>query len=138
MMTIQQARVAVGNQIGLPSSFDGSMASVNALPTDQKQQLTASLLAYILAHPERFTSGQVATANAERGYINTLTLTSGYVETDIITELEAGALRVLGTPLAAIGNGVSSALTLTGSLVPFAAVAIIGVLLFSFYKKQTS
>lgn len=136
MMTIQQARVAVGQEIGLPMSFDGTMAAVNALPTNQKQQLTASLLAYILANPTRFTEAQVATANAERGYINTLSMTSGYTEADLITELETGFMRVVGTPLAAVGNGVSSAFTLTGTLIPVIALVAVGIALFSFYKKQ--
>ena len=107
-MTINAARIAVGQQIGLPATFTGTMAEVNALPIDQKQSLTAALLAYILQRPADFTPAQVATAEAEKGRIGTLAQQDAAVTLpEILAALEDEAQRVIGAPLASIGNGVS-------------------------------
>lgn len=138
-MTINAARIAVGQQMGLPDTFTGTMAEVNALTIDQKQTLTAALLAYILQRPGDFTPAQVATAAAEKGRIGTLAQEDAAVTLpQILAALEDEAQRVIGAPLATIGNGVSQALTLTGSILPVVVLAVVGIALFSFYKKTTT
>lgn len=72
-MTIQAARVFVGQSQGLPSSFDGSGSAYAALTQAEQISLTRGLINYILANPGNFSDAQVATARAEAGRAGTLT-----------------------------------------------------------------
>ena len=114
------------------------MSAVNALSVPAKQQLTAQLLAYIRNHPADFTESQVATATAEKGYADTLALTSGYTETTLMDELETGFMRVVGTPLVNIGKGVSDAVNVSGLVIPAVVLVVIGISIFAFFKKSTT
>lgn len=138
-MTIPQARVAVGKLIGLPADYDGSMAQTNALTIKQKQALTARLIQYIVNNPGSFTVQQVATAQAESGRAATLTLQdTAATSAEIFAALGESAYNVVGAPLAAVGDGVSSGLTILGKLVPLAVVAVVVIALVAFNRRANT
>lgn len=133
-MTTAQLRQLVANQIGLPASFDGSVAAYRKLTAAQQTELTAGMINYIRNHPGDFTEAQVATANAEAGRASTMTNTSGYSDTTLLAELESQALRV-GSAVADVGNGIVNTVSLTGTLLPFVAVAALVIFAWPYIKK---
>lgn len=127
-MTIGELRVLIGNQIGLPLSFDGSMTDYGNLSREQQIELTQGMFAYIKAHPANFTNAQVDVVSAEDSRDLTL-LPEDYDFVLLINELESNAYEIVGKPLVSIGKGISSSVNLVGTLLPVAVVCI--VLLFT-------
>jgi hypothetical protein len=123
-MTIGELRVLIGNQIGLPSSFDGSMTDYGNLSREQQIELTQAMFAYIKAHPANFTGAQVEVVNAEDSRDLTL-LPEDYDFVLLINELESNAYEIVGKPLVSIGKGISSSVNLVGTLLPVTIVCII-------------
>lgn len=137
MMTIQQARVFVGQQIGLPQTFDGSVAAYRELTQAQQTALTAQLINYIVNNPGQFTPAQVTTANAEKGRINSLgTVDASFDWQEFFTALGDEAVNVVGTPLQNVGQGVSNLVSFLGKATPF--IVIGGALLvgYLFLRKE--
>lgn len=135
-MTIQQARIAVAQQIGgIPSGYDGSMFATNQLPDEKKQALTAALVNYIANNPGQFTTAQVATANAELGRAQTLTGTGGYDNVTFWGEV-GNNLERAGSAVANIGEGVITTVGVGGKLIPYAALLFVLVLVFPYIKAS--
>lgn len=135
-MTIQQARVAVAQQIGgIASSYDGSMAATNNLSDEKKQELTAALINYIANNPGKFTDLQVATAQMELGRARTMTGTGGYNDTTFWREVGANLERA-GRAVASIGEGVITTVGVGGKLIPYAALLFVLVLAFPYIKSS--
>lgn len=136
MITIQQARVFVGQQIGLPSGYDGSMQATNALPVEQKQALTAALIDYIANNPTRFTAQQVSVATAERNRAKTLTGTGGYSETTFWNEVGKNVENA-GMAVASIGTGVVTSVNLIGTLLPVGVLVAVVIFALPYIKTAT-
>jgi hypothetical protein len=132
-MTIQAARVFVGQQIGLPSDYDGSMQATNNLPDAKKQELTAALISYIANNPTRFTPQQVSVANAEYNRAQTLTATGGYNDTTFWKEVAANVENA-GLAVASIGTGVVRSVNLVGTLLPVLVVVALVVFALPYIK----
>lgn len=133
MISIQQARVFVGQQIGLPSGYDGSMSATNDLPVEQKQALTAALIDYIANNPARFTAQQVSVANAERNRAQTLTATGGYSETTFWAEVGKNVENA-GMAVASVGQGVVSSVNLIGTLLPVGVLVAVVIFALPYIK----
>jgi uncharacterized protein YllA (UPF0747 family) len=133
MISIQQARVFVGQQIGLSSGYDGSMSATNDLPVEQKQALTAALINYIANNPARFTAQQVSVANAERNRAQTLTATGGYSETTFWAEVGKNVENA-GMAVASVGQGVVSSVNLIGTLLPIGVLVAVVIFALPYIK----
>lgn len=124
-MTITQTRALVGNQIGLPSSFDGTVAAYRDLSPTQQADLTREVINFIRNNPGKFTTEQVATANAQFGQAQTLSPTdASFSFSQFFDELETEAYNVVGAPLQAVGQGVSTTVKLVGTLIPILVVVV--------------
>ncbi len=106
-MTITAARAFVGRTMGLPASFDGSVAAYRDLTAAQQVELTKQLVAYVNANPQQFTPAQVTTAAAEAGRAQTLTMddTSYDWAVFVDTALDRGN-SILGVAGMTLGTGV--------------------------------
>ena len=125
-MSLTDARKFVGQQIGLPLSYDGSDDATRALSGDDLVHLTRSLLDFIKNNPSRFTNQQVATANAESGRF--VSFDQAEAQANSVTlfgELENQVEEKIGKPLAAVGQGVSTSLTLAGNLLPILLIGAV-------------
>lgn len=126
MMTIVQLRQLIGNQIGLPESFDGSMTAYGNLSREAQIALTQGMIAYIRNNPASFTPAQLVTAETEAGRAEKLTLDDTSFDTGLFfAELEKNANAVVFDPLVKVGQGISTSVSLVGTLLPvFALVAV--------------
>lgn len=61
-MDIIELRKQIGQQIGLPDSFNGTAGAYAALEPALQIQVTNEMMRYIAAHPSEFTATQVALA----------------------------------------------------------------------------
>ena len=136
-MTIQQARVFVAQKLGIGGSYDGSAAQTYALPVEQKNALTASLLLYIAANPANFTAQQVSVATAEAGRASTLALSSGYKDTNFLSAF-SDELESLGESAASVGTGVKDTLNVFGKVLPYVAIGALVFGLYLYTKKVSS
>lgn len=135
-MTIAQLRQHVGRQIGLPDSFDGSMSAYGSLTREQQIELTQGMIAYIQSHPASFTPAQVETARVEAPRAATLTPEDeSFSFSAFFNELETNAGNVIGAPLVSIGNGLSQAVNLVGTLLPILALVAIGIAIWPHIAK---
>ena len=135
-ISLADARKYVGQQIGLPLSYDGSDAATRALSGDQLVHLTRSLLDFIKNNPSRFTNKQVATANAEAGRFNSFD--QAQAKADSVTlfgELANQAEEKIGKPLAAVGQGVSTSLTLAGNLLPILLIGAVVLIAIPYINR---
>lgn len=105
-MNIQQAALLVGRQIGLPSSFDGSVAAINALDDEHRLALTAGLGAYIRANPSDFTSQQVSVANGMP--VGFQQNDSSFDVSDFLVAVADNADELIVKPLENIGASASA------------------------------
>lgn len=129
-MTITDARKFAGQKIGLPASFDGSIAAYANLTAAQQIAVTQAMIAYIQANPGQFTPAQVETANVQAPQAATLTPEDDSFDFgQFFDELESNAIQKIGGPVASIGNGVSQTLTLIGTLLP--AAVLVAVLIYA-------
>jgi hypothetical protein len=137
-MTIQQARVFVGRQIGLSTNFDGSRDAFRNLSAAEQTELTKQLIKYIAQNPGDFTDAQVSTANVELGRADRLSIEDTSFDYDLFfNELETNAIQTIGQPLANIGNGVSNTVAALGKLLPFIAFGALAVLALPYILKAT-
>ena len=135
-MTIQNLRVFIGRQIGLPLSYDGSYVATQKLTPDQFQALTRGMLNYIVANPGRFNDSQVATARAEVGRANNNGLVDpSFSFTDFGSEVASNANELIGKPLQSIGQGFSDALKLVGPLLPVILIGAVVVFALPYIKQ---
>lgn len=135
-ISLADARKYVGQQIGLPLSYDGSDAATKALSGDELVHLTRSLLDFIKNNPSRFTNQQVSTANAEAGRF--ATFDRAQTEMDSVTlfgELANQAEEKIGKPLAAVGQGVSTSLTLAGNLLPILLIGAVVLIAIPYINR---
>jgi hypothetical protein len=131
MMTIPQLREHVGRQIGLPATFDGSVAAYRELSPAQQIALTQGMIAYIKSNPGSFTPAQVETATVESSRAATMTPEDDGFDADLFfDELGTEAKRVVFDPLAKVGEGVSKSFSLVGTLLPVLAVIAVGIFLY--------
>lgn len=137
-MSLDDARRYVGQQIGLPLSYDGSSEATKALAPDDLVHLTRSLIDFIKNNPSRFTNQQVGTANAEAGrFANFDRAQAELGSVTFFGELEKNAEEKIGKPLVAVGEGVSSSLKLVGNLLPI--LVIVGIVLIALpYAKKAA
>lgn len=133
MMTIQQAAIAVGRQIGLSPDFDGSTAAINALDPDVQIQFTSALGAYIRANQDQFTAGQVTTANTMPSSYGALT-DSSFSVGDFLAQTANNADQLVLQPLVNIGNST----TAVANALPLIAIIVGAVLLYSFTKGKAA
>lgn len=117
-MTIQEARKFVGQSIGLPSSFDGSVAAYRALSAARQTELTKALVNYINANPDKFTAAQVQTARAESNRAQSLSVEdTSYNWSEFVDEaLDQGAAITTGA-----GYSIATAIVLAA--VVFAGIS---------------
>jgi hypothetical protein len=135
-MTIAQLRQFVGAQIGLPDSFDGSMTAYGNLAREQQIELTQGMIAYIQSNPGSFTPAQVETARIEAPRAATLTPEdTSFSFSAFFNELETNAGNVIGAPLVSIGNGVSQAVNLVGTLLPILALVAVAVAVWPYIAR---
>lgn len=127
-MKIADLRVIIGNQIGLPSTFDGSMTDYGNLSREHQIELTQGMFSYIKEHPADFTVAQVEVVSEEDSRDLTL-LPEDYDFELLMNEFQNNAYEIVGKPLVSIGRGVSSSVNLVGALLPVAVVCV--VLLFA-------
>jgi len=130
MMTIQQASIAVGRQMGLPADFDGSVDAINALGADDKLNFTAALGAYIRANQDQFTPGQVATANTMPQSFGQLQ-DSSFSVGDFLSATASNADTLIVKPLVNVGQSASA----LANAVPAILILIGAILLFTWTKK---
>lgn len=137
-MTIQDLRVFIGRQIGLPLSFDGSYSATQKLTPDQFQALTRGMLNYIVANPGRFNDAQVATARAEVNRANSNGLVdASFSFSDFGSEVANNANDLVGKPLQSIGQGFSDALKLVGPLLPVILIGAVVVFALPYLKNAS-
>lgn len=130
-MPIPQLRVIVGQQIGLPAAFDGSMTAYGNLSREDQIELTQAMIAYIQQHPEQFTPAQVQTATVEAPRAATMTPEDDSFNAGaFFAALEQNAINTIGNPLVSVGNGISQSVALIGTLLP--VLALVAVLIFAF------
>lgn len=130
MMTIQQTAILVGRQNGLPSSFDGSVGEINALPEDQKVDLTAGIGAYIRANGTEFTDQQLAVARSMPTDFGLQD--SSFSVGDFLAATADNAENLIVDPLVNIGQSAS----LVARWVPLVAIVIGGYLLYTWTKAK--
>lgn len=136
-MTIPQLRQLIGNQVGLPASFDGSITAYGALTRAQQIELTQGMLAYIREHPGEFGDKQVQTANAE-GSRDLALVDPSFDWSQFMTEFEANAYDVVGKPLVAVGQGLSTSVNLIGTLLPFAVIVAVIVFALPYIRRANT
>lgn len=130
MTTIQQARVFVAPEIGLPGHFDGSPAAISALSDVEKSRLAKATAEYVVRNPDEFTPFQVERA----GVILRAGLTQFQASRDpSLLDLSAGFVRAYGETAgefvegtAGVAGRSAKALGINiGAVVTIAAVAAI-------------
>ena len=136
-MTIQNLRLLMGRQLGLPASFDGSVTAYGNLSRAQQIALTQAMLAYIRENPGAFSNAQVATANAEGARDLTLADES-FDWSGFQVEFENNAYDVIAKPFVSIGTGVSDTVTLLGKALPFLALAALVIFALPYIKKANT
>lgn len=135
-ISLADARKYVGQQIGLPLSYDGSDAATRALSGDELVHLTRSLLDFIKNNPSRFTNQQVATANAEAGRYTAFDQAEAKMNSvTLFGELANQAEEKIGKPLAAVGQGVSTSLTLAGNLLPILLIGAVVLIAIPYINR---
>lgn len=135
-MTIQNLRIFIGRQIGLPTSYNGTYSETMALAPNDFQMLTRGMVNYIVANPGRFTDSQVATARAEVGRANNnQMLDTDFSFSDFGNEVANNANELIGKPLQSIGQGVSASVNLVGYLIPLGVLAAIVIFAWPYVKK---
>ena len=134
-MTIPQLRAYVGQQQGLPASFDGSIDAYRNLSAAQQVTLTRGVVDYIKNHPGEFTPAQVQTANVEAGRQSDIEDTGNNFSV-FWTELGDQAFAV-GNSVASIGQGVTNSLNLAGALLPVALLVAVFVFAYPHIKNST-
>ena len=138
-MSLDAARQFVGQQIGLPLTYDGSSAATKQLSGDELVALTRALLEFIKNNPSRFTNEQVATANAEAGRYASFDAAQAKAESvSFFDELGKQAEEKIGKPLAAVGEGVSRSVTLAGNLLPITLIAVAVLIALPYIRRATS
>lgn len=131
MMSIQQAAILVGRQIGLPSSFDGSVESINELSDEDKISLTGGLGAYIRANPSEFTVQQASVANSMPTTFGQLNDTSFSIG-DFLAATATNADDLILKPLVNVGQSASAVAT----WLPIIAIGIGAYLLFTWTRAK--
>lgn len=138
-ISLDEARRFVGQQIGLPLSYDGSSEATMALSGDQLVHLTRSLLDFIKNNPSRFTNKQVATARAEAGRFNSFDQAAAQADSvTLFGELANQAEEKIGKPLAAVGQGVSNSLTLAGNLLPILLIGAVVLIAIPYVRRASA
>lgn len=138
-MTIIQARNIVGNQQGLPSSFDGSIAAYAALSPAQQLDLTRGVLDYIINNQPEFTDAQIATAYAQRGQAQSMRIEDTSFDAKLfLTELEKNAYDVIVKPIQNLGDSVSGTANFLAKALPFIVLGALALMALPYIKKQTS
>ena len=138
MMTIAQARAIVGQQLGFPPSFDGSVSAYRDLSAANQIRLTQALFAYIRANPDKFTEAQQQTVRVEQSRVDRMTPEDASFDGgQFMTELEAGAVRI-GGAVANVGEGVVKSVNLVGNLIPIAVLFAAFVFAYPYFKKATT
>lgn len=130
-LSIQQASILVGRQIGLPSDFGGSVEEINSLDSDTQLNFTAALGAYIRANQDQFSAGQVATANAMPSSFGQLT-DSSFSVGDFLTEVESNAYDLVVAPVVDLGKDAST----VAKWLPVLAIGIGLYLVFTWTKAK--
>lgn len=136
MTTIQQARQIVGNQIGLPETFDGSVAAYRELTPQKQIELNQAVLRYVLANPANFLPAQVAVArtqvsNSANYQYDETSNASAFWE-----EFESQVTRA-ATAVASVGEGALTSVSLVGNLLP--ALVIVGIVVLALpYIRQAA
>lgn len=137
-MTIAEARALVGRQIGLPASFDGSVAAYSALTPQEQLNLNQSLALFIVANPASFTPEQVGYAARASARNGAATIEDASFDWGMFfEELGNEARDTIGAPLEAVGRGVSSGVTLAGNLIPVAVLIIAAAYLLPLFRQAT-
>ena len=138
MMTIAQARAIVGQQLGFPPSFDGSVAAYRDLSAADQIRLTQALFSYIRANPDKFTQAQQETVRVEQSRVDRMNpQETGFDGTLFMNELENGALRI-GGAVANVGEGVVKSVNLVGTLLPIAILFVVFIYAYPLVKKATT
>lgn len=131
MTTIQLASAAVKEQLGLTG------LAPSAWTYEQRVAYNTALADYIMAHPVEFTPAQQSIAQNVLGEQN-LPLEDTGLLSDLSTftdEFGNQAARV-GGAVASVGEGAIATANLASWLLPVAAVAVVGILLYSLAKKE--
>ena len=128
-MTIAETARQIGIGQGLPLSFGGTSAEINALDPNQKIALTNGILTYIRNNPAQFSEAQVYTANHSFTKSGDPLADASFSAGDFIVEFGNNANDLVVKPLVTLGQNVSSTANLLATLVP---VIIIGGLILYF------
>jgi len=138
-IALVDARRFVGRQIGFPLEYDGSNEATRDLTGDQLVALTRALLDYIKNNPSRFSSEQVTTAKVESPRFQNFD--AAEAEANSVTlfgELANEAEKVIGEPLAAIGQGVSTSVKLAGNLIPFLMIGALVIFALPYLRRANA
>ena len=136
MTSIQQARQIVGNQIGLPQSFDGSVAAYRELPAQKQVELNQAVLRYILANPANFLPAQVKVASQQVDASGNYKIEESNPVATFWDEFENQAVRVASS-VASVGEGVVSSVSIVGNLLPVLVIVGLFVLALPYIKQAT-
>lgn len=131
------------NSLDTAKAYIRSTLGLSDTPSDwtyaQRISYNNALAVYIANNPDSFSTQSVGTANQVLNENN-----SPLSDTGFISDLSAFGSAITdeaisaGESIGGIGNGVLSLASATRYLIPIAGVIIIGILLFGFYKKQTT
>ena len=134
-MTIPELRAFIGQQQGLPASFDGSITAYRNLTPAQQVTLTRGTVDYIRNNPGQFTPAQVQTATVEAGRQGDIEDT-GFDASLFWNEIGDQAFNI-GNSVASIGQGVTNSLNLAGALLPIALLVAVFVFAYPHIKNST-
>lgn len=138
MMTIANARQLVGQAMGL-RDFDGSISAYRELSAAQQIELTQRLFIYIEANPASFTPGQLETVQVEKNRIQAATPEDASFDWEQFgEELGENVSTTLLEPVATVGRGVSTTVSLIGTLLPVAAVLAVLIYSYPYIKSRIS
>ena len=128
----------IGQRVTGNPSFNGDVnlsTDYRDATPDQQITITNQMKAYIRDHPSEFPAQQKIANTPD------IQLTDEYTFGDKVAtfseEFGNQALRV-GEGVAGVGNGIVNTLSLAKWVLPLAGLAVAGILVYSFYLKQTS
>lgn len=133
-MTITELRAQIGKEVTGKSDFDGSpLAFQNATP-DEQITIGNKMKAYIREHPSDFTDQQKVVAATPD-----ISLTESYTVANAVSDFGgefANQAIKAGEDIASVGKGVLNTFKLGSWLIPTAAVVVLGIVIYGFYRKQ--
>jgi hypothetical protein len=135
-MNIPELRIVVARQIGLPSTFDGSVVAYRELSPTQQTNLTKGMLDYIRNNPGRFTDAQVTTATVEGPRIQNATIEDTSFDWGLFADELGANVTAAGDQVASLGSGVLASVEALGKILPFVVVG--AVLFFVFVKTKSA